>query len=122
MSENGFKWKEGFAVMPRERTAADMEGTELSRWVKLTDKERQELQDEIKYPVEEIEVTQQMRQDMFDNQETTDDHGMEIIGWATDQGASATTRCATHGIRTRSTTASSTFPSPTSWPRLSRWS
>ncbi len=86
VSENGFKWKEGFAVMPRERTAADMEGTELSRWVKLTDKERQELQDEIKYPVEEIEVTQQMRQDMFDNQETTDDHGMEIIGWATDQG------------------------------------
>ena len=85
VSENGFKWKNGFAVMPKERTAADMEGTELSRWVHLTDKERQELQDEIKFPVDEIEVTQEMRQDMFDNQETTDDHGMEIIGTATDQ-------------------------------------
>ena len=35
--------------------------------------------------MDEIEVTQEMRQDMFDNQETTDDHGMEIIGTATDQ-------------------------------------
>ena len=85
VSEGGFKWKEGFAVMPKERTAADMEGTELSRWVHLTDKERQEAQFDFNGPVEEITVTQQMRQDMFDNQETTDDHGMEIIGWATDQ-------------------------------------
>ncbi|MDY3857933.1 MAG: C1 family peptidase [Muribaculaceae bacterium] len=85
VSEPGFKWKEGFAVMPKERTAADMEGTELSRWVHLTDKERKELQNDIKGPVDEIEVTQEMRQQMFDNQETTDDHGMEIIGYATDQ-------------------------------------
>ena len=85
VSEGGFKWKEGFAVMPKERTAADMEGTELSRWVKLSDKERQEKQFDITGPVEEIEVTQQSRQEMFDRQETTDDHGMVIVGIATDQ-------------------------------------
>lgn len=85
VSEGGFKWKEGFAVMPKERTAADMEGTELSRWVHLSDKERSEAQFDFKGPVEEIEVTQQSRQDMFDRQETTDDHGMEIVGTATDQ-------------------------------------
>lgn len=85
VSEGGFKWTDGFAVMPKERTAADMEGTELSRWVKLSDKERQAKQYDIKGPVEEIEVTQDSRQQMFDRQETTDDHGMEIVGYATDQ-------------------------------------
>ena len=85
VSEGGFKWTDGFAVMPKERTAADMEGTELSRWVKLSDKERQAKQYDIKGPVEEIVVTQQSRQEMFDRQETTDDHGMEIVGVATDQ-------------------------------------
>lgn len=85
VSEGGFKWNEGFAVMPKERTAADMEGTELSRWVKLSDKERSAKQFDIHGPVEEIEVTQESRQEMFDRQETTDDHGMEIVGIATDQ-------------------------------------
>jgi len=85
VSEGGFKWNDGFAVMPKERTAADMEGTELSRWVKLSDKERKEKQFDIKGPVEEITVTQESRQEMFDRQETTDDHGMEIVGIATDQ-------------------------------------
>ena len=85
VSEGGFKWPKGYAVMPKERTSADMEGTELSRWVKLSDKERQEKMYDIKGPVEEIEVTQESRQEMFDRQETTDDHGMEIVGIATDQ-------------------------------------
>lgn len=85
VSEGGFKWKEGFAVMPKERTAADMEGTELSRWVHLSDKERQEAQFDFNGPVEEMVITQELRQQMFDNLETTDDHGMEIIGVAKDQ-------------------------------------
>ena len=32
-----------------------------------------------------MEVDQELRQTMFDNQETTDDHGMEIVGVAKDQ-------------------------------------
>lgn len=85
VSEGGFKWKEGVALMPKGKDEGDMDGTELSRWVKLSDKER--LEDKYKFdgPVEEITVTQEMRQDMFDSQETTDDHGMEIIGTAKDQ-------------------------------------
>ena len=71
--------------MPKERSESDMEGTELARWVKLSDSERQEKQFDIKGPVEEIVVTQESRQEMFDRQETTDDHGMEIVGTATDQ-------------------------------------
>ena len=36
-------------------------------------------------PVKERVVTQEDRQRTFDNLETTDDHGMVIIGYATDQ-------------------------------------
>ena len=85
VSEGGFKWKEGFAVMPADKNEADLEGTELSRWVKLSDAEKNREKYDVKGPVKEIEVTQEMRQDMFDRQETTDDHGMVIVGKATDQ-------------------------------------
>ena len=33
----------------------------------------------------EREITQEMRQEAFDNYETTDDHGMVIVGTAKDQ-------------------------------------
>lgn len=85
VSEPGFKWKEGYAVIPKKKTEADLEGTELARWVKLSDKEREEEQNRITGPAEEIVVTQQLRQDMFDSHETTDDHGMIIVGKAVDQ-------------------------------------
>lgn len=85
VSEPGFKWTKGVAVMPKGRDGSDMEGTELSRWVKLSDREREAERYKFDGPVEEIEVTQESRQQMFDRQETTDDHGMEIVGTATDQ-------------------------------------
>jgi len=85
VSEGGFKWTDGVALMPKGKTEGDMDGTELSRWVKLTDKERANDKFNFKGPVEEITVTPELRQEMYDNQETTDDHGMEIVGVATDQ-------------------------------------
>ena len=85
VSEGGFKWTDGVALMPKGKTEGDMTDTELSRWVKLSDKDRQNDKYDFKGPVEEIVVTQELRQEMFDNQETTDDHGMEIVGIAKDQ-------------------------------------
>lgn len=85
VSEGGFNWNKGYAVMPVPTDEADLEGTELARWVKMSDKDRQKKQFEINGPTTEITVTQESRQEMFDRQETTDDHGMEIIGTATDQ-------------------------------------
>lgn len=85
VSEEGFKWYDGVALMPKEKTEADMQGTELSRWVKLSDKDRHAETFNFTGPVAEIEVTQDSRQAMFDSQETTDDHGMIIEGVATDQ-------------------------------------
>ena len=62
-----------------------MTDTELSRWVKLDDKDRDNAKFDIKGPVKEKKVTQESRQQTFDNYETTDDHGMVIVGTATDQ-------------------------------------
>ncbi|WP_303433937.1 C1 family peptidase, partial [uncultured Muribaculum sp.] len=85
VSEGGFKWNEGFAVMPKEKDEKDLTGTELARWVKLSDRDRANSRFDIKGPVEEMEITPEIRQDMFDRQETTDDHGMVIVGKAVDQ-------------------------------------
>ncbi|MDQ9779194.1 hypothetical protein RF400_11380, partial [Acinetobacter baumannii] len=62
-----------------------MSGTELSKWVKLKDSEKEDQLYDFSGPVEEIEVTQEVRQEGFDNYETTDDHGMVIVGKAVDQ-------------------------------------
>ena len=85
VSEKGFQWKNGFALLPEPKTSADLEGTELSRWVKLSDAERENDTYKIKGPVKEINPSQESRQKTFDNYQTTDDHGMVIVGYATDQ-------------------------------------
>lgn len=85
VSEGGFKWRQGYAVIPLPKDSQDMTGTELSRWVQLSDKDRKDARYDIKGPVEEIKVTPEMRQEMFDRKETTDDHGMVIVGRAVDQ-------------------------------------
>lgn len=85
VSEKGFKWKDGFAVLPAPTEEADLEGTELSRWVKLSAADKEKERYDIKGPVKEVNVTQESRQKSFDNFETTDDHGMVIVGIAEDQ-------------------------------------
>ena len=85
VSEGGFQWRNGFALLPEEKTGKDLEGTELSRWVQLSDNDRAKETYKIKGPVKERKVTQESRQKTFDNFETTDDHGMVIVGTAQDQ-------------------------------------
>lgn len=85
VSEGGFKWNNGYALMPKGKDEKDLEGTELSRWVKLSARDKEKEKYNINGPVEEITVTQESRQEMFDRQETTDDHGMVIVGKAVDQ-------------------------------------
>ena len=85
VSEPGFHWKDGFAVIPEKKSDKNLEGTELARWVKLSQAEQEAENNKITGPCKEIEVTQEMRQEMYDNHLTTDDHGMVIMGYATDQ-------------------------------------
>ena len=85
VSEGGFKWKDGVALMPVPVDEESLEGSELARWVHLSDNERNDKRYNFKAPVPEMEITQENRQEMFDRQETTDDHAMEIVGTAVDQ-------------------------------------
>lgn len=85
VSEKGWQWKNGVALMPAEKTADSLEGTELARWTALSDKDREKERYNFHGYVSEIKVTQDMRQQWFDNHQTTDDHGMVIVGSAVDQ-------------------------------------
>lgn len=85
VSEGGFQWKNGFALLPEPKTGDNLEGTELARWTQLSAKDRENETYKIKGPVKEKTVTQESRQRTLDNYETTDDHGMVIVGYATDQ-------------------------------------
>ncbi len=85
VSEGGFKWKEGYAIIPAEVDETNMTDSEISKWVKLDDKARDAKRFEKKGPQKEIAVTPELRQKHFDNWETTDDHGMVLEGIATDQ-------------------------------------
>lgn len=82
VSEDGFT-RDGIAVMPDATRGAELTGSDMARWtgMKAEDK-RKELTSK---PMPEITVTQEMRQDGFDNWQTTDDHGMLIYGIAKDQ-------------------------------------
>ena len=84
VSEKGFAWRKGFAVVPDEGLTR-MDDSELARWVALSQTEKDAALYKLDKPGPEKEITQQMRQEAFDNWETTDDHGMEIMGTATDQ-------------------------------------
>ena len=85
VSEKGWQWKNGVALMPAEKTADTLEGTELARWTALSDKDREKERYNFHGYVPEIKVTKEMRQEWFDNYQTTDDHGMVIVGSAVDQ-------------------------------------
>lgn len=82
VSEVGFTRK-GIGVMPDADKGADLTGSDAAHWLGLTEKDKK---DELtKKPLPEMQITQEMRQQAFDNWETTDDHGMQIFGTAKDQ-------------------------------------
>jgi bleomycin hydrolase len=84
VSEKGFaSGSKGVAVIPAA-PETDMTDAEISRWEALPERERENELYKLEKPVPELEVTQEMRQIAFDNFQTTDDHGMHIIGLAKD--------------------------------------
>jgi bleomycin hydrolase len=70
MSDKGFSMKEGVAIIPEKN------------WTDMTDAE---ISVAFSGPHPEKVISQELRQKEFDNYSTTDDHGMHIVGIATDQ-------------------------------------
>ena len=79
VSEPSFR-KHEVVLMPKESTAKDNSGSDQAKWQGDTDKD-----DMVKNSQNEKEITQEMRQEAYDNWETTDDHGMLIYGLVKDQ-------------------------------------
>ena len=84
VSDKGFGWKKGVAIIPAEEKP-DLSGTEKEKWEALTKKEKEKSMYSFDGPVPEKQITPEMRQEHYDNYLVTDDHGMLIVGTATDQ-------------------------------------
>jgi len=70
VSEKGFSWKNGVAYVPEKS------------FEEMTDQEKSTM---FVGPKPELKVTEGERQKAFDNWQTTDDHGMHIVGLVKDQ-------------------------------------
>lgn len=88
VSEKGFSRSLALGIVP-EADLESMSGTEAERWGKLTEREKEAALYKFEKPGKERTITQEMRQEAFDNYETTDDHGMVIVGTAHDQAGNA---------------------------------
>ncbi len=84
VSDKGFSHSNSIAISPVLQPISN-DGTEMARWEKMTDKEKNEIIYNFKNVRSERTITQQMRQDAFDNYQSTDDHLMHIVGKAIDQ-------------------------------------
>ncbi|MDR0680760.1 MAG: aminopeptidase [Dysgonamonadaceae bacterium] len=83
VSDEGFNGK-GIAVVPDVKAPKGV-GSDQAYWLGLSQKEKEGLVSNLSSPVPEKNITPEMRQEEFDNYETTDDHGMLIYGVAQDQ-------------------------------------
>ena len=80
VSEKGFT-RQGTAVLPEDANGADLQGSDMAKWLNLTEEEKKNTP----MPSTQKWVSQEERQRAYNNWETTDDHGMQIYGIAKDQ-------------------------------------
>ena len=78
VSETGFT-RTGLAIMLDDADKATT-GSDQERWVGKADEKPAD-----KAAVKEMEITAQIRQEMYDDKSSTDDHGMHLYGIAKDQ-------------------------------------
>lgn len=85
VSEKGFSTsKKGVAVVPAV-DKEEMNDAEIARWESMSESEKNTELYKLEKPGPEKKITQELRQEAFDNYQTTDDHGMLLVGTAQDQ-------------------------------------
>ncbi len=84
VSEKSFAYRKGIALLP-VRKIEELSGSDKERWTGITEKELANRIAAFDGPIPELKVTQENRQENFNNLTTTDDHLMHITGIATDQ-------------------------------------
>ena len=83
VSEEGFDYRRGYALLPGISTD-NLTKKQIEDFQKLPPEKQLSKAKRLTHPGLEISVTQESRQKDFENRNTTDDHGMQIIGTATD--------------------------------------
>jgi len=84
VSEEGFTRK-GLGIAYDTKKVQSLAGSDAAKWLRLTQAKKTEKFDSLGVNAPEITPTQEMRQESYDNWESTDDHGMQIFGVAKDQ-------------------------------------
>ncbi|MGM9774296.1 MAG: aminopeptidase C [Candidatus Egerieousia sp.] len=84
VSEVGFT-RNGIGVVPDVEANTKAIGSDQERWVGRDPNAKREEIYNLSRPGKELEITQELRQQGYDNKTTTDDHGMHLFGIAKDQ-------------------------------------
>ncbi len=84
VSERGFT-RNGIGIVPDVEAAEKAAGSDEERWIGKSKEAKDAFLYNLNAPGKELEITQTMRQQGYDNKTTTDDHGMHIYGIAKDQ-------------------------------------
>ncbi len=82
VSEDYFDFYSALAVVPQDRSSIYVEGENNDNF---SDGGSKKIASCFSEPVEEMEITQELRQKGYDNKQTTDDHGMHAVGLYEDQ-------------------------------------
>ena len=83
VSEKGFS-RNGLGIVPDVK-AQEAAGSDEEKWIGKSPAEKADFLNNVNAPGKELNITQEMRQIGYDEQTTTDDHGMHIYGIAKDQ-------------------------------------
>lgn len=82
VSEKGFNYREGLAVVPENEDQIKKKGADSKHF---NDAGSEKIGNIFEAPGKEKVITQELRQQAFDNFQSTDDHGMHITGIVKDQ-------------------------------------
>lgn len=82
VSEKGFSFSNGLAINPIDKSTISVRGKDNKNF---SDAGAEKKSNAFKTPVDEVDVTAEVRQEGYDNKTTTDDHGMHIVGMYKDQ-------------------------------------
>jgi len=82
VSEKGFSFQDGLAIVPEDESTIQVRGRDNSNF---SDAGSQKVSSAFDAPVKEKKITQEIRQEAFDNYQTQDDHGMHFTGLVKDQ-------------------------------------
>lgn len=85
VSEKGFSHRGGVAIIPETENEEIYSSAELKKFGPMSEEERRSEAYRFSQPFPEVNVTQEVRQQGYENETTTDDHLMHVTGLVTDQ-------------------------------------